>query len=180
MKQTFKNTGSTTATTSTVDEQKVWLILENLMDPEIPVLSIVDLGIVRDVKVVDGSSADKTIKISITPTYSGCPAMDMIALNIRMALLENGMHDSEINTVISPAWTTDWMTEKGKERLKAYGISPPIGKSLHQQYLEDLQVECPQCGSKNTRLISAFSSTSCKALFQCNVCKEPFDYFKCH
>jgi ring-1,2-phenylacetyl-CoA epoxidase subunit PaaD len=172
-----------TATSNTNEVEKVWLMLEQVTDPEIPVLSIVDLGIVREIKIENSSpSLSSLLKvcITITPTYSGCPAMDMIAVQIQTTLFENGYSDIKINTALSPAWTTDWMTEKGKEKLKAYGIAPPIGKSFGQKYLEELQVQCPQCNSNNTRLISAFSSTSCKALYQCNDCKEPFDYFKCH
>ncbi len=186
---------------SSEEEKKVWAILEQIADPEIPVLSIVDLGIVRQVKIISstpplvglgvpsipplgGGGASSTpsggLGVCITPTYSGCPAMDMIAMQIRIALLQHGYRNIEITTALSPAWTTDWMTEKGKEKLKAYGIAPPVGKSFGQKYLEDIEVECPQCHSKNTNTISEFGSTSCKALFQCNDCKEPFDYFKCH
>jgi ring-1,2-phenylacetyl-CoA epoxidase subunit PaaD len=170
------------STTYPEEEKKIWAILEQVTDPEIPVLSIVDLGIVRSVSIQRSSIPPSCASpvVTITPTYSGCPAMDMIATNIRFVLLENGCLDIKIKTVLSPAWTTDWMTEKGKEKLKSYGIAPPIGKSFDQKYFEDIQVECPQCFSKNTTLISQFGSTSCKALFQCNECKEPFDYFKCH
>jgi len=154
------------------DKQKIWSILQEVCDPEVPVLSITDLGIVRDVKT-DG----ETIEVIITPTYTGCPAMDMIAMNIRLALIQNGYHNIKITSVLSPAWTTDWMTETGKQKLKAYGIAPPITRS---DVSSDLVIECPQCHSTNTKLISQFGSTACKALYQCNDCKEPFDYFKCH
>ncbi len=171
-------------TTSINDEEKkVWLILEQVSDPEVPVLSIVDLGIVREVRIDVLSTyplESLSTSITITPTYSGCPAMDMIVTNIRIALSLKGYTNINIYTILSPAWTTDWMTEQGKEKLKAYGIAPPIGKSFNKKNLEDLQVECPQCRSNNSRLISDFGSTSCKALFQCNDCQEPFDYFKCH
>jgi ring-1,2-phenylacetyl-CoA epoxidase subunit PaaD len=106
--------------------------------------------------------------------------MDVIILNIRMMLLQEGLKNAKIIQQLSPAWTTDWMTEKGKEKLKAYGIGPPIGRSFDKSYLEELKIECPLCRSKNTRLLSQFGSTACKALYQCNDCKEPFDYFKCH
>ena len=155
--------------------KKVWQILEQISDPEIPILSIVDLGIVRDISVNENN-----IEVFITPTYSGCPAMDMIAMNIRMELLHHGFENIKITQQLSPAWTTDWMTEAGKKKLKAYGIAPPVGKAIDQQFLEDMKVECPQCHSKNTKLLSEFGSTACKALFQCQDCKEPFDYFKCH
>lgn len=153
-------------------DQKIWSILQEVCDPEVPVLSITDLGIVREVKI-----NDQAIEVIITPTYSGCPAMDMITMNIRLALIENGYHNIKITSVLSPAWTTDWMTEAGKQKLKAYGIAPPITRS---DETSDLVIECPQCQSTNTKLISQFGSTACKALYQCNDCKEPFDYFKCH
>jgi ring-1,2-phenylacetyl-CoA epoxidase subunit PaaD len=154
---------------------EVWKLMEDINDPEIPVLSITDLGIVRDIKFNDTG-----VEVFITPTYSGCPAMDVISMNIRIALLENGFENIKISQQLSPAWTTDWMTEKGKEKLKAYGIAPPVGKSFDKKYLEELKVECPLCHSSNTKLISQFGSTACKALYQCNDCLEPFDYFKCH
>ena len=154
---------------------KIRKLMEDIYDPEIPVLSIIDLGIVRDVQIINDG-----IEVFITPTYSGCPAMDVISINIRMALLQNGFTNIKITQQLSPAWTTDWMTEAGKEKLKAYGIAPPVGKSFDQKYLEELKVECPLCHSRNTKLISQFGSTACKALYQCNDCLEPFDYFKCH
>jgi ring-1,2-phenylacetyl-CoA epoxidase subunit PaaD len=159
------------------EEQKIWKILEEVPDPEVPVLSVVDLGIIRGVRIQDDKNH---IEIDITPTYSGCPAMDMISVNIRMALLQHGYKNIKLNTVLSPAWTTDWMSEVGKEKLSAFGIAPPQGKALDNTYLEDLRIVCPQCHSYNTRLLSQFGSTSCKALFQCNSCNETFDYFKCH
>jgi ring-1,2-phenylacetyl-CoA epoxidase subunit PaaD len=165
-----------------ISRKKVWKILEQISDPEIPVLSIVDLGIVRDVEVSPSPLVQKGqgAEVFITPTYSGCPAMDMIAMNIRMELLQHGFKNVKITEQLSPAWTTDWMTEEGKAKLKLYGIAPPVGKVIDQQFLEDVKVECPQCHSKNTKLLSEFGSTACKALFQCQDCKEPFDYFKCH
>ena len=167
-------------TTENISIEKVWQLLENICDPEIPVLSITDLGIVRDVKFVRSSPGEEILEIAVTPTYSGCPAMDVIIFNIKMMLLQEGLKKAKIIQQLSPAWTTDWMTEKGKEKLKAYGIAPPVGKSLDKIYLEELEVQCPLCRSKNTRLLSQFGSTACKALYQCNECKEPFDYFKCH
>jgi ring-1,2-phenylacetyl-CoA epoxidase subunit PaaD len=156
---------------STISIEDIWSILETVPDPEVPVLSVIDLGIVRDVKTPDG---DK-VEITITPTYSGCPAMDMISMNIRLALLEKGYKNIVIKTILSPAWTTDWMTEAGKQKLKAYGIAPP-----HAQQEAAEAIQCPQCNSYNTVLVSQFGSTSCKALYQCNDCHEPFDYFKCY
>lgn len=153
-----------------ITEEQVWSILETVCDPEVPVLSILDLGIVRDVKITDG------IEIIVTPTYTGCPAMDMISMNIRMAMLEHGYEDVKINQVLSPAWTTAWMTEAGKDKLKAYGIAAP---NPAFELAKD-GIECPQCHSTNTKLLSEFGSTACKALYQCQDCSEPFDYFKCH
>ncbi len=153
----------------------IWKLMDEVYDPEIPVLSITDLGIIKNIKI----NKDQ-IEITVTPTYSGCPAMDAISMNIRMALLQSGFKEIKITQQLSPAWTTDWMTEEGKQKLKAYGIAPPVGKSFDKHYLEELKVACPLCHSLNTRLISQFGSTSCKALYQCNDCKEPFDYFKCH
>jgi ring-1,2-phenylacetyl-CoA epoxidase subunit PaaD len=158
---------------STTD--KVWALMEEVYDPEIPVLSVVDLGIARDIHLNNDA-----VEVIITPTYSGCPAMDLISTNIRLVLSENGFKKIKITHQLSPAWTTDWMTERGKVKLKTYGIAPPVGKSFDKHYLEDLKVECPLCHSFNTKLISQFGSTSCKALYKCNDCLEPFDYFKCH
>jgi len=152
-------------------KQKILSILQQVCDPEVPVLTIIDLGIVRDIKI-----NNESIEVIITPTYSGCPAMDMIAMNIRLALIENGYSKIKITSVLSPAWTTDWVTEAGKQKLKAYGIAAPNKKFE----IPADGVECPQCNSINTKLISEFGSTACKALYQCNDCKEPFDYFKCH
>jgi ring-1,2-phenylacetyl-CoA epoxidase subunit PaaD len=152
--------------------KQIWQILETVCDPEVPVLTITDLGIVRNVEIIDD-----VIQISITPTYTGCPAMDMIAMNIRLALIENGCKNFQIKEVLSPAWTTDWMTETGKQKLLAYGIAPPKGNA--GDITKD-GIQCPQCKSSHTTLISEFSSTACKALFKCEDCKEPFDYFKCY
>lgn len=151
------------------------------MDPEVPVLSVIDLGIVREVTF--NSSEDAPTgewRIVITPTYSGCPAMDVISTNIRMALLENGYKNFVIVRQLAPAWTTDWMSEKGKQKLQSYGIAPPAGSISDKKNLENPEVMCPLCRSTNTKLISQFGSTACKALYQCLDCKEPFDYFKCH
>ncbi len=149
----------------------VWDLLEQVPDPEIPVLSILDLGIVRDIKV-----DEDLVEIIITPTYSGCPAMDAITMDIRLKLIENGFKNIKITSVLSPAWTTDWMTEEGKIKLNKYGIAPPKMSSD----ISDTLPICPQCKSAHTKLLSQFGSTACKALYQCNDCKEPFDYFKCH
>ena len=170
-----------------IEEQKVWKILETVTDPEVPILSIVDLGIVRKVELkvspAGGDLEGAGIRVFITPTYTGCPAMDVINMNIRMALLENGFKNIEIKTILSPAWTTDWMSEAGKQKLKAYGIAPPNPKQIvctTDAFQEEEAIQCPHCNSYNTQLISRFGSTACKALYKCNDCQEPFDYFKCH
>lgn len=160
------------------DIKKIWQLLETVTDPEIPVLTVTDLGIVRDVKVNDDS-----VEIIITPTYTGCPAMDMISMNIRLTLAENNYKNIRVTSVLSPAWTTDWMTEEGKRKLKEYGIAPPNPKQQvcnDKLFAADEAVQCPHCSSHHTHRISEFGSTACKALYQCDDCKEPFDYFKCH
>lgn len=164
--------------TKNLNISSIWKILAQVNDPEVPVLSIVDLGIVRHIELID----EKVI-ITITPTYTGCPAIDVINMNIRLALLENGYKHITIKTILSPAWTTDWMSETGKQKLKAYGIASPHSKQAvctPQAFAEEEAIQCPHCNSYHTRLISQFGSTACKALYQCQDCKEPFDYFKCH
>lgn len=165
----------TTITEAT--EAEIWKILEEVKDPEVPVLSVVDLGIVRNVQ-----TAENIIIITITPTYSGCPAMDAISMDIRLKLLENGFRKVQIQQQLSPAWTTDWMTESGKQKLKAYGIAPPLPKQqfCSEALFADEAVQCPRCHTYHTELISRFGSTACKSLYRCLECKEAFDYFKCH
>lgn len=158
-------------------------LLATVNDPEIPVLSVLDLGIIRDIQAT--ILEDGTVKpiITITPTYSGCPAMDVISMNIRLVLLEAGYKESTIKQQLSPAWTTDWMSEEGKNKLKAYGIAPPHYKQAvctPDAFQESEAIQCPQCNSWNTTLVAPFGSTACKALYKCEDCKEPFDYFKCH
>ena len=160
--------------TDTISLESIKQILENVTDPEIPVLTIADLGIIRDVKL----NGDE-IEVVITPTYTGCPAMDMITMNIKLALVEHGYNKVKVTSVLSPAWTTDWMSEDGKKKLKEYGIAPPLTRSDRPGLTGQL-IECPQCHSTHTKLISEFGSTACKSLYQCQDCKEPFDYFKCH
>jgi ring-1,2-phenylacetyl-CoA epoxidase subunit PaaD len=150
-------------------------LLDEVRDPEVPVLSILDLGVVRKIDLHEDQP-----EITITPTYSGCPAMDMIRSEIIFKLVSNGYKQPKIIQVLSPAWTSDWMSEEGKAKLLAYGIAPPTVKVSEWQRLEDLHIACPHCGSTNTRVLSEFGSTACKALLQCNDCKEPFDHFKCH
>jgi ring-1,2-phenylacetyl-CoA epoxidase subunit PaaD len=159
-------------------EKRIWDLLGNVCDPEVPVLTVLDLGIVREVEITESG-----VVISITPTYSGCPAMDMIATNIKMELLAAGYDHISVKHILSPAWTTDWMTEAGKEKLKAYGIAPPNSKASvcnHDLFAPNEAIACPRCNSHHTTRISEFGSTACKSLYQCLDCKEPFDYFKCH
>jgi ring-1,2-phenylacetyl-CoA epoxidase subunit PaaD len=153
---------------------KAWKAAAAVVDPEIPVLSIADLGVLRDVRIIDG-----VVEATITPTYSGCPAMNLIALNVEAALEEVGFMMPRIKTVLSPAWTTDWMSEDGKAKLAAYGIAPPAGKASRRALFGEEEVACPRCKSVDTQRISEFGSTSCKALWRCRACAEPFDYFKC-
>ena len=165
---------------SSTEEKKIWDILETVYDPEIPVLSVIDLGIIRKIEFYNEVQKPPLggLGVFITPTYSGCPAMDAISMDIRLKLIEHGYKNVKITSVLSPAWTTDWMSEKGKQKLLEYGIAPPqvSGHSKWPDYLPP----CPQCQSSNTKLLSQFGSTACKALYQCQDCKEPFDYFKCH
>ncbi|HWK06299.1 MAG TPA: 1,2-phenylacetyl-CoA epoxidase subunit PaaD [Puia sp.] len=161
-----------------VDYEKIWSLLEEVNDPEVPVLSILDLGIVRDVKVEEGK-----VVVVITPTYSGCPAMDVIRMQIKMTLLQQGYESVDIRSILSPAWTTDWMSEKGKDKLRAFGIAAPtpVQQVCHPGlFSREEGIPCPRCQSHHTSLISQFGSTACKALYRCEDCKEPFDYFKCH
>jgi ring-1,2-phenylacetyl-CoA epoxidase subunit PaaD len=153
-------------------------LVETVCDPEIPVLTLTDLGIVRDVVLHD----DGTVEVVITPTYSGCPAMSLIEVQLRAALQDGGFERVRITTVLRPAWTTDWMTEAGRQKLRAFGIAPPAEASFDKKALlgERRALECPHCGSDHTEMIAQFASTSCKALFRCLDCLEPFDYFKCH
>jgi ring-1,2-phenylacetyl-CoA epoxidase subunit PaaD len=154
-------------------EKDIWNILETISDPEIPVLSIVDLGIVRTVDLTT-----KNCIITITPTYSGCPAMNVIENEIINALAK--IISVEVKFTLSPAWTTDWMSENGKNKLREYGIAPPedeIDKSV--LFAKPTVVPCPKCNTSDTKMISQFGSTACKAHYQCNRCLEPFDYFKC-
>jgi len=165
-------------TESSIDVKKIWEILATVNDPEVPVLTVIDLGIVRDVQI-----KNDLVEIIITPTYSGCPAMDAIALDIKLKLSEAGYKNVKVISILSPAWTTDWMSEDGKQKLKAYGIAPPNAKQQvchNDLFAPNEAVQCPHCNSYHTNRISEFGSTACKALYQCDDCKEPFDYFKCH
>ncbi len=168
---------------------KIWDVLATVMDPEIPVISIVDLGIVRDVRC-DLDRTPEEIVVTVTPTYSGCPATEVIHQAIRESLDRSGHADVRIETRLSPPWTTDWLTPVGREKLRRYGIAPPEGRASERVIdLSRLRrsVEstapnavCPRCGSRKTEQISQFGSTPCKALHRCLACREPFDAFKCH
>ena len=151
-------------------------ILETIKDPEIPVLSVVDMGIIRDIR-----EKEKQLEIDITPTYTGCPAMDVIAHDIKQALTDKGYKEVKINTVLSPPWTTDWISQDGMTRLEEFGIAPPVKGTADKRVLfqEAPKPRCPYCKSDDTVMISAFGSTACKAQYKCNSCQEPFDYFKC-
>ena len=157
-------------------EAAVWRMLEEVKDPEIPVLSVVNLGIVRGV-AFEGDE----LEVTITPTYSGCPAMNMIEQQIAEVLAREGFPAARVKTVLSPAWTTDWMDEEGRRKLKAFGIAPPEKVSADKRALfgDVPAVACPRCGSENTDMVSEFGSTACKALYKCGDCLEPFDHFKC-
>jgi len=159
-----------------MNKEEIYEILESVKDPEIPVLSIIDLGILRSVEI----SQTGELVVSITPTYTGCPAMDTIEKEIQ-AKLEDIGRPVEIKTLISPAWTTDWMTERGRKNLEEYGIAPPAEATTDKSFLTGSHkvIRCPQCKSTNTEMISHFGSTACKALYRCKDCLEPFDYFKC-
>lgn len=156
-----------TNSTQNIDIDHVWSLLEQITDPEIPVISIRELGILRDIRL-----EQSTLVIVITPTYSGCPAMREIRQDIAKLLTEEGYQNVFVETQLSPAWTTDWITDEGAKKLHDYGIAPPQPRS-------EGRICCPQCGSNNTELISEFGSTACKALYKCQSCLEPFDYFKC-
>ena len=197
---------------------QIWAWLENVCDPEVPVLSVLDLGVVRSVTIQyegfeissdidtesitavhhlpstvhrDPSTVHRdpstvhhlpfTVIITITPTYTGCPAMSMISANIKLELIAQGLENVKVVEVLSPAWTTDWMRESGKKKLLEYGIAPPQSKArMDKMLFSDTPIPCPQCGSENTERISEFGSTACKSLHRCLDCREPFDYFKCH
>lgn len=159
------------APAKTMDSVRLFELLSEVCDPEIPVLTLQDLGVLRDISVIDGE-----VKITITPTYAGCPAMDTMRSDIESTLAQAGYQKVSVQQSLSPAWTTDWMSEKGRQKLRAYGIAPPVTTSCGRQ---TGQIECPQCNGSDVKLISEFGSTACKALYQCQDCLEPFDYFKC-
>lgn len=165
-----------------MDTARVWKILETVSDPEIPVLTVVDLGIIRDVQVDEADSCggeNGKVHVTLTPTYSGCPAIDVIGFSVREALSRHG-YTPELHTVLTPAWSTDWISDAGRRKLRAYGIAPPAKAAGKGQLLGlDPVVACPRCGAEDTEKISEFGSTACKAFYRCRSCLEPFDYFKC-
>lgn len=158
-----------------VIKTRAWEVASAVPDPEIPCVTIADLGILRDIEMVDGIAVAK-----VTPTYVGCPAVLAIELAVETALLDAGI-DARVQRTISPAWSTDWITDEGREKLKTYGIAPPLkGQPSGKRALfEEDTIQCPRCNSTDTKKTSEFGSTACKAHYQCNQCAEPFDYFKC-
>ena len=172
-----KPAGATAAKKPPLDElrERAVAALGHVVDPEIPVLTIADLGILRDVRI----DAEGAVEAVITPTYSGCPAMNMIALEADLALEKAGFAERKITTVLSPAWSTDFMSAEGREKLRAYGIAPPATAASRAVLLGEEAPSCPRCASREVERISEFGSTSCKALWRCRNCREPFDYFKC-
>jgi ring-1,2-phenylacetyl-CoA epoxidase subunit PaaD len=158
-----------------LSEAQAWQVLQQVPDPEIPVLSVCDLGIVREVRSAGGS-----LTVVVTPTYSGCPATDLIRDEIRSALAAAGAVEVNVETRLSPAWSTDWISAQGKEKLRAYGIVPPHGPAQDAQPIRIVPraLECPRCGSRDTARLAQFGSTACKALWRCERCREPFEYFK--
>jgi ring-1,2-phenylacetyl-CoA epoxidase subunit PaaD len=166
---------STVVADPTRDQKAVWDIAATVVDPEVPVLTIEDLGVLRNVTVAGG-----TVTVDITPTYSGCPAVDAMRDDIVSALRAAGYADVRVRQVLAPAWTTDWMSEAGRAKLEAFGIAPPLPHGAGGAVNVGLGIRCPHCGSLHTRQLSRFGSTSCKALYVCQRCQEPFDYFKAH
>jgi ring-1,2-phenylacetyl-CoA epoxidase subunit PaaD len=157
-----------------LDEARAWAAAAAVPDPEVPCVTVADLGILRSVEIEDGVAVAK-----VSPTYSGCPAVAAIELAIEAALREAGF-EPRIERVMSPAWTTDWITAEGREKLRTYGIAPPVNASnLKMALFGETVVNCPRCGSSDTRKVSEFGSTPCKAHYTCIACAEPFDYFKC-
>ncbi|WES63970.1 phenylacetate-CoA oxygenase subunit PaaJ [Microbacter sp. GSS18] len=160
---------------TTTEQEHLWQSAAGVRDPEVPVLTIEDLGVLRDVDCDGGR-----VTVTITPTYSGCPAMETIRDDLTLALAAAGYDDVDIRTTLTPAWTTEWMSEEGRRKLAEYGIAPPTGTRPAGPIRIALSVPCPRCGSLATREVSRFGSTSCKALYECSACLEPFDYFKVH
>ena len=165
---------SAAAETTSVDQRRAWAAAAAVPDPEVPCVTVADLGILRSVEV-----AENVATARLTPTYTGCPAVLAIELAVETALREAGF-EARIERMISPPWTTDWITDEGREKLRAFGIAPPVkGSNSKRALFGDTAVPCPHCGSEDTEKVSEFGSTACKALYRCRACAEPFDYFKC-
>ncbi len=163
-------------TTLSIDQ--IWKLLHSIPDPEVPAISIVELGVVRNVEFTDAD-----VVITMTPTYSGCPALKAMEDDIKSTLSKEGINSVKVKMVYKPAWTTDWLSEETKAKLEAYGIAPPVGRSSDQLLpfaTLKTKVSCPFCKSENTKLTSQFGSTACKALYYCDGCHQPFEHFKCH
>ena len=160
----------------TFTEQDIFSFLKEIPDPEIPVISIVDLGVIRKINITDNG-----VDIDVTPTYSGCPAMKQMEDDIISTLKQKGIENINLKMVYTPAWTTDWLSDDAKERLRKYGIAPPQESTTDKSFItgKTKQIKCPRCGSLHTEMVSQFGSTACKALYKCKDCLEPFDYFKC-
>ncbi len=156
-------------------KEEILRILSVIPDPEIPVVNISEMGMLRDVLITD-----KGYEVIITPTYSGCPAMGMIEMDIKATLEASGVSPVVVKMVQDPAWTTDWMSDEAKEKLSKYGIAPPLHSSCSADEFSRNVIQCPRCESRDTVLLSRFGSTACKSMYKCNNCKEPFEYFKCH
>ena len=155
-------------------EQQILAWLADVADPEIPVVSVIDLGMIRGVNV-----AASGVEVEVSPTYSGCPATEVIEDSVIAKLLHEGVRNVSVKRVLSPPWTTDWITESGKTKLREYGIAPPLGSASKRTLLGKGEILCPQCGSNQTTVVSEFGSTACKASYKCADCLEPFEYFKC-
>jgi ring-1,2-phenylacetyl-CoA epoxidase subunit PaaD len=169
------STASTQSASMTTDAlAQARAVLERVTDPELPFLTIGDMGILRDIRLVG-----ETLEVAITPTYSGCPAMDVIAVDITTALAKVGFDEVRIKRVLSPAWTTDWLSAAARAKLRANGIAPPERAQGKRALFAEVEVACPSCGSRSTQRVSEFGSTPCKAHYRCLACREPFQYFKC-
>jgi len=155
-------------------EQQIWTWLADVPDPEIPVVSVIDLGMIRKVNVSRAG-----VEVGVSPTYSGCPATEVIESSIVSRLRDEGIQAVTIKRIVSPPWTTDWITESGKDKLREYGIVPPVGSASKRALLGKGAVHCPRCGTDRTSVVSEFGSTACKASYKCDECLEPFEYFKC-